>query len=302
MKKIIIFSSIVVLLITVIGLTWFFTKQNATVVVPNPESPITNQEADIFLNQVIETDKNPIIFVHIPSPGFKMAVLYGQEGISMPLGVYFVEKNSEGQVVLNKNKISIKGDAIHQFIAYVSWFGEDQIRYRRIISDEGGAEIQYNIFNLESGETTTTDSTVYGAKRVFRGEKFFFLYPARYTSSDIGLWTEGRYEQSLNPRENSDFDRLPDIAIFSETSDKTVKEFFEDKIQLDFDKTTGESMSFSEDQVGGRTYYKINDWENMEVSYYVMKYENRIIGFKTFDGDKKEDDIIDMLSFLEFFE
>lgn len=139
------------------------------------------------------------------------------------------------------------------------------------------------------------------ATKIYQGFDFSFVYPAAYTASEKGLWSEGRYETSLNPPKNSELASLPDIKLIDESFFGTVKEYFEKDLKVRFDEVVNnENLSFEEINLNGEKYYKVVDYEMLRQVYYVKQDGTRIVGFETLNTEGHEPEVLEMLKSLKF--
>jgi hypothetical protein len=141
-------------------------------------------------------------------------------------------------------------------------------------------------------------------EKTFEGDKFSFIYPAKYTTDEKGLWTEEGYKNHTNPLPDCDLCQIPAIEITSVTTDNTIDQ----QIIADFDLpgATLEEMSeqtsipYEEKKIGENSFIKIKVSEMIETTAYYTKKNDTIVSFKIFGVNNDEQEVENIISTLEF--
>lgn len=158
----------------------------------------------------------------------------------------------------------------------------------------GGVYVWQQNGKVKNLQTATTE-------KIFKGNGFSFIYPAKYIVDSKGIWTKEGYEWHLNPPETCDLCHLPYIEVKAEATNKTLEKYVIDDFALSGNNLSGQTDIPHENlKLGNSDFIKITVSEMLTTTGYYTKHNNTIVAFRVSSDKWDDNELRSIIKSLKF--
>lgn len=129
-------------------------------------------------------------------------------------------------------------------------------------------------------------------EKIFKGNGFSFVYPAKYVADNKGLWTKDGFESHINPPKTCSLCNVPYIEVKAEVTNKTLEQYVITDLALpgnNLKEMFGQTgIPYENLKLSDNDFIKITVSEMLTTTGYYTKHNNIIMAFRV-SWDKWDD-------------